>query len=362
LKAGSRKNRPIQVSSLSLSSRILEGKNDPVSTTQPAVSAILLSYNCADQIGPAVRSVLSQQCDPMEIIISDDASQDATFTVLQREVAAYQGPHRVTLRRRETNTGSKSAHLNDVFPLATGAFLISFDGDDIAEPDRVRRIVEAFHRNSDISAVFSDYSYMDDVGRAGRKRRVSHPPPGTEARRWFASVDAYAPGATLAVRRDVVEMFGPLDPAINEDVVLPFRASLLGDVDYIDEALVRVRRWEGSLTSDPERLQSVESLRSWLLRGVAQARRQMESRLHDLGRAEALGLVHPQDLSALRGAVTASMTEAEASAGLADPSLLVRLRCLARLTGSRGPWRDFAQNAFLTLAPGLYLKYKKRKH
>ena len=297
----------------------------------------------------------------MDILISDDASQDATFTVLQREVAAYQGPHRVTLRRRETNSGSKSAHLNAVFPLAAGRFLISFDGDDIAEPDRARKIIGAFQHNPGVSAVFSDYSYMDGMGRAGSKRRVSHPPPGTDARHWFARVDAYAPGATLAVKRDVVETFGPLDPAINEDVVLPFRASLLGDVRYIDEALVRVRRWEGSLTSDPERLRSVESLRSWLLRGVSQARRQMESRLVDLRKAEQLDLVHPQDLRALSDTIAASMAEAEASACLANPSLLARLRCLVRLTWSGGDWRDFAQNAFLTLAPGLYLKYKQYK-
>jgi glycosyltransferase involved in cell wall biosynthesis len=327
----------------------------------PAVSAILLAYNCVDAIADAMHSVLGQDCEPMEVLISDDASQDDTFGVLQREVAAYQGPHRVTLRRREANSGSKSAHLNDVFPLANGQFLISFDGDDIAEPDRARRIVEVFRQNSRVSAVFSDYSYMDGLGRAGRRRGVDHPPPGTDARHWFAAVDAYAPGATLAVRRDAVETFGPLDPAINEDVVLPFRASLLGDVHYIDHALVRVRRWEGSLTNDPERFRSIENLRSWLLRGIAQARQQMESRLADLGKAQELGLIQTKELEPLRATVTTSMAEAEASACLASPSLLARLRCLARLTSPGDHWQHFPQNAFLALAPGLYLKYKQYK-
>jgi glycosyltransferase involved in cell wall biosynthesis len=325
------------------------------------VSAILLAYNCVDAIADALHSVLGQDCEPMEIMVSDDASQDDTLNVLQREVDAYRGPHRVTLRRRETNSGSKSAHLNDVFPLTSGQFLVSFDGDDVAEPDRVRRILEAFRQNLCVSAVFSDYSYMDGMGRAGRRRRVSHPPPGTDARHWFARVDAYAPGATLAVRRDVVETFGPLDPAINEDTVLPFRASLLGDVDYIDEALVRVRRWEGSLTSDPERFRSLDQLRSWLLLGITQARVQMESRFEDLRNAQELGLVQPQDLEALRGTIAGSMAEADASACLASPSLFARLRCLARLTWSSDHRQDFPQNTFLTLAPGLYLKYKQRR-
>ena len=327
----------------------------------PAVSAIVLAYNCADAIADALQSVLGQACEPMEIIVSDDASQDATFTVLQREVHAYRGPHRVTLRRRQTNSGSKSAHLNDVFPLASGQFLVSFDGDDIAEPDRVRRILDVFRQTPRVSAVFSDYSYLDSLGRAGRKRGVSHPPAGADARHWFAKVDAYAPGATLAVRRDVVETFGPLDPAINEDVVLPFRASLLGEVQYIDHPLVRVRRWDGSLTADSERFRSIENLRSWLLRGIAQARRQMENRLEDLRTAEQLGLVQPSETEALRKTVAASMAEAEESACLASSSLPARLRCLVRLTSSSDHWREFPQNAFLTLAPGLYLKYKQRK-
>ena len=332
-----------------------------MSTAPPFVSAILLSYNCADQIKDALQSVLDQQCEPMEVIVSDDASQDATFTVLQREVAAYEGPHLVRLRRRETNSGSKSAHLNDVFPLVTGQILVSFDGDDVAERDRVCRILDVFRESPRVSAVYSDYSYLDGLGRAGRRRGVGKPPSGADARHWFAKVDAYAPGATLAVRRDVVETFGPLDPAINEDVVLPFRASLLGDVHYIDEALVRVRRWEGSLTSDPERFRSIENLRSWLLRGIAQARRQMENRLEDLRKAEQLGLVQPPEMEALRGTVAASMAEAEESACLASSSLPARLRCLVRLTWSSDHWREFPQNAFLTLAPGRYLKYKQRK-
>ncbi len=331
-----------------------------MSTAPPFMSAILLSYNCADHILATVQSVLDQRCDPMEIIISDDASQDATFTVLQREVAAYQGPHRVTLRRRQTNSGSKQVHLKDIFPLASGQLLIFFDGDDIAEPYRVRRIVEAFRANPRVSAVYSDYAYMDLEGRSGGGAGVPHPPPGADARHWFANVDAYAAGSTLAVRRDVVETFGPLDPAINEDVVLPFRASLVGDVYYIDEPLVRYRRWEGNFTRNLERFQSIENLRSWLLRGIREARRRMEIRLADLGKAEELGLIQTKDLEALRATVAASMAEAEASACLASPSLLARLRCLVRLSWPGEHWRDFPQNAFLTLAPGLYLKYKRR--
>jgi glycosyltransferase involved in cell wall biosynthesis len=326
-----------------------------------AVSAILLSHNCADLIAAALHSVLGQEGEPMEIIVSDDASEDDTCAVLQRAVADYTGPHRVALRRREANSGSKSAHLNDVFPLASGRVLVSFDGDDISAPDRVRKIMAVFRRHPNVSAVYSNYALMDEGGRVTGRGRVRHPPPGTDARRWFARVDAYASGATLAVRRDVVEAFGALDPSIHEDVVLPFRASLLGEVRFLDEDLVRVRRWRGSLTADLERFISVERYRARMLRGIAQARRQLDSRLDDLRRAERLDGARQADLDELRRIALASLRDAEATAELVSPSPVTRLRCLARLVRSGAYREDLPQHAFLSLAPGLYMRYKRRR-
>ena len=330
-------------------------------TTPPTVSAILLAYNCEHAIGQALESVLAQECEPMEIIVSDDASTDGTWDLIEHTTAAYRGPHRVTLRQRDTNSGTKSAHLNDVFPLAGGRYLVSFDGDDISEPGRVSAILAAFRADDSVSAVYSDYSYMKEGGIAGARCGVRHPPPGTPARRWFARVDTYAAGTTLAVRRDVVEVFGPLEPDINEDVVLPFRAGLLGEVRYLDEALVRVRRWAGSLTAADERLISMEHYRAWWQRGVARARRQLESRRADIATAEQHGLLGPAELEALREIVATSMAEAEASSGLVSPSFIERLRCFAGQLRPGAHREDLLLGAGLTFAPGLYLRYKRRR-
>jgi len=328
-----------------------------MSTTPPEVTAILLSHNCEQVIGAALQSVLAQDCEPMEIIFSNDA----TYAAIERALADYHGPHRITLRRRASNSGSKSAHLNDVLPLASGQYVLSFDGDDISEPDRVSAIVAEFRADDAVTAVYSDYAFMEEGDRAGARRGVRHPPPGTSANHWFARVDAFASGATLAIRRDVAESFGPLDPDINEDVVLPFRASLLGDVRFIDRPLVRVRRWAGSLTADHERLASIEHYRAWWQRGIERARRQLDSRLADLATAERLALLGPEELEALREIATGSMAEAEASGGLVSPSLLERLRCFVRQLAPGADPEDLLLGAGLTFAPGLYLRYKRRK-
>jgi hypothetical protein len=76
---------------------------------------------------------------------------------------------------------------------------------------------------------------------------------------------------TLAIRRGVVEKFGGLAPDINEDIVLPFRASLLGDVVYLDENLVRARRHGASLTQSHDNFASLERYRQRVKLGVERA-------------------------------------------------------------------------------------------
>lgn len=326
-----------------------------------SVTAILLSHNCADFIEEALQSVLQQECEPMEIIVSDDASEDGTFELLQRTLENYTGLHRVLLRRRETNTGSKSAHLNDVFPLASGQIIVSFDGDDVSEPFRVRAILDAFRQDAAITAVYSNYAIMDERGRPEGTGRVPRAPAEMNSGRWFARVDAYAAGATLAVRRDVIEVFGPLNPEIHEDVVLPFRASLLGEVRFIDEDLVRYRRWRGSLTADTERFASLDRYRARRLRGIAKARRQLGSRLEDLQQAKRLKLRPDADMEELTRIARASLADAELTADLVSPSWLARLRCLWRLIGSGAYRHELPQNALLAFAPAAYLHYKRRK-
>jgi cellulose synthase/poly-beta-1,6-N-acetylglucosamine synthase-like glycosyltransferase len=117
----------------------------------------------------------------MEIIVSDDASADDTVGVVERELARYHGARGIQFIRRTTNSGSKSAHLNGVFPEASGDILISFDGDDISEIYRVRKIVERFRSDSNVQAVYSSYSLIDRFGRPCGLG-CSHPPSrGTQA-------------------------------------------------------------------------------------------------------------------------------------------------------------------------------------
>ncbi|MFU8858721.1 MAG: glycosyltransferase, partial [Deferrisomatales bacterium] len=292
----------------------------------PTVTGILLCYNCEDFVADALRSALAQSCDePIEILVSDDASTDATFPIVRDVLSGYDGPHRTRLLRRGTNSGSKSAHLNDVFPRARGDILVSFDGDDVSESGRVRKIIDRFQADPSLHGVYSSYSVIDPQGRPRGTARVPHPPAGRSARQWFARVDAYAAGTTLAVRREVVERFPPLDPDIHEDIVLPFRASLLGGVAYLPEPLVRARRHAASLTADLEQFASLDAYRERMRLGIARARRNVASRLEDLATARRLLPGREKEWEGLEGIVHASAAEAQWTEALTSPRLSVRL-------------------------------------
>jgi glycosyltransferase involved in cell wall biosynthesis len=326
----------------------------------PSVSAILLAYNCERFVAEAVDSALNQDYrGPLEIVLSDDASTDRTFAVLQERAARYKGAHRVEIRRRRQNAGSKSAHLNDVFSACMGEILVSFDGDDVAETSRVRKIVEKFLGHRQAKAVYSSYSLVDQLGRLRGRGDVPHPPDGLDAAAWFARVDAYASGATLAVHRSVVDTFGSLDPKINEDVVLPFRASLLGRVGFVAEPLVKVRRHPESFTADWQRFASLEHYRERMQLGIERAEWAMRSRLADLRTAAALMPDQRDRWERLRGIVEASFREAEMTRALTSGSFTVRIRALFELLRAGAYLDELPQHACLALTPGLYLRYKR---
>ena len=326
---------------------------------RPAVSAVLLSYNCEAYVAAAVDSALAQDyAGPMEIVVSDDASHDGSFAIAEARVAQYRGPHRVVLQRRRVNSGSKSAHLNDVFPACIGELLVSFDGDDVAARTRVSSIVARFQANHRAQAVYSSFALIDGGGRSAR---VPRPPPEKDPAEWFARVDAYAAGATLAVRRAVIDTFGILDPALNEDIQLPFRASLVGDVEFIDRPLVRVHRHPGSFTADWQRYASLEKYRDRMLAGIERAARARSSRLADIETAARRLPEQRERWERLCGLVDRSFREAEMTRALLSRSMTDRLRGLLAL-GRAGAYRDvFPQHAFLALAPELYLRYRRMR-
>lgn len=211
------------------------------------VSFALLCYNQESFVAEAIAAALAQDCGPIEILISDDASTDATWEAIQRATAGYRGPHRLRLHRNVRNLGC-TGHTLAALAMAEGDLVVVGAGDDISEPGRVRAVMESAAQEPQATSFWSDMCLIDEAGGdmgviPGYFRPQATIPEMTD-------VGAAPVGASQAYRKIIGEGFAVPDRrAGSEDLVLHYRSALLGGVRRVPGALVRWRRHVGSMES-----------------------------------------------------------------------------------------------------------------
>jgi glycosyltransferase involved in cell wall biosynthesis len=273
------------------------------------VTFALFSYNHERFIREAVRGALTQTYSPLQIVISDDCSQDRTFEIIQEEVASYEGPHRVLLNRNERNLGV-AGHHNRMMELAEGRLIVAAAGDDVSLPTRTEEFARAWSEGG----VFSVYSNYFIVDEDGTERGVEEGIASEWKKSWqdrIRSTVVRGLGCADAWDRAVFDTFGPLpDEVVREDVAIPFRAALLGKIVYVDKCLVKYRRHGANLWKRHDDLLMMD-LSQFKRRQVAVAqvlRTDWECRLRDI---QLFSSIHPEMEAELLWAmeVTAARTE-----------------------------------------------------
>ena len=229
----------------------------------PRVSLVLLAYRQEATVAAAARAALAQSGDPIEIVLSDDRSPDATFGAMRAAAAAYAGPHSVVLRQSAANMGLVR-HLEEAVRLAQGELIVIAAGDDVSLPDRARRLTAAWLSSGGMPAYL--YSDVRPIGTDGSP--ISWPAgeriyAGEHSLAGMAGGAIATLGASAAFTRDLVTYFKPIRAsARHEDRVLPFRAALLGGrVIYVDEPLVEYRLEGGVSRNLP--VSKADYLRRW---------------------------------------------------------------------------------------------------
>lgn len=275
----------------------------------PLVTFAVRTFNCERFVREALESAFAQTYHPLEIVISDDTSSDATFELASEIVAGYEGPHEVVLHRNPTNLGP-GGNIDRIGELSHGELIVFADADDLSVPERAARTVERWTAAGCPSAsLMSRFSVaVEAAGARAEDLRVPQCPaltmniPDGRLARLETFVRGMAPaafGCAQACTRDLVEDFSPLrDLRSPEDTALSFRALLAGEFLVIDEDLVTYRLHDAnvSATLQPSR-PSVEDLR---VLDIDQARHSaIRARLYktmqnDLDTALERGLVPPE--------------------------------------------------------------------
>jgi len=208
---------------------------------KPLLTLALFAYNQEQYIEDALKGAFSQTYSPLEIILSDDASTDKTFVIMERMVNEYHGPHNIVLNQNRDNLGLIK-HVNKVFhEVSKGEIIVCATGDDISLPDRVERNFEAFKQDSEIMSVSMDYQAIDSFGaNLNVKFKCKH--GQYTLNDYFKEKSFPILGCTRAYRREIFEKFGELDSTCGvEDVNLVFRALLLGPIFHLNEFGIKYR-------------------------------------------------------------------------------------------------------------------------
>lgn len=213
--------------------------------TAPRVVFVLVAYNQARWVRQACEAALNQDYGPLEILFSDDASTDETFAIMQAVANHYSGPHKIRLNRNPKNLGL-IGHVNFLNTLADADLLIAAAGDDISLPERTRTLVEAYQQSD--GTVYSFHSSVHTIDGDGTITGRMRPPltdDEADPLAWMTSMGTLI-GATHAWTRPLYERFGPIsEHAAYEDLVLAYRAMLVGKLQYIDAPLVMYRQHVG---------------------------------------------------------------------------------------------------------------------
>jgi glycosyltransferase involved in cell wall biosynthesis len=226
------------------------------------ISVIIPTYNSGRFINDAIRSVISQTCQPDEIIIIDDGSTDNT-----RNVVESTNDNRIKYIYQE-NAGVSSAR-NLGLKVCSGDFVAFLDADDMWRPTMLEE--QSSILASDKSIVCSIANFIRFIN--GTKCKLAdqfqfYPElnqkniiPGQKQNSFIVNRDAFCslvgfgeiPSFTPVImfRKSLISgVKFPTNMRICEDTVFVLCALMRGSVVFNRNILAEVRRHESNVTRD----------------------------------------------------------------------------------------------------------------
>lgn len=215
-------------------------------TEDPLVSVVVPMYDEAAYVREAMRSLLAQSYDPVEIIAVDDGSTDGTGAIVAEYAGAYE---RVRLLENRRNMGQSFAR-NRGAMVADGEYLVFHDADDVSTPDRVAKQVAFMERNPGVGVVGSAYYYLNPR----RDERVVRTRPTDDAtlRRNLSRQSTVNLGAAM-YRWSALDEVGLFDADHLEGYDLLIRLAAAYDIANLPDPLYVYRINDGSSSRTEER-------------------------------------------------------------------------------------------------------------
>ena len=226
--------------------------------TEPLVSIFLPTYNQEEFIAESIESALNQSYDNIEIVIGDDHSQDSTWEIVQRYSQEY--PQQIVAFRNDENLGI-TGNCNQVLKRCSGKYIAFHAGDDILLEEKVASQVAVLEQAASNVLCYHDVevfnSETDETIRYWNSGEDGVNPVTGDSERVARQLikrgtEFMAAQGVMVERAKIPDKGYDERVPVTSDWLLWVEvcASHDGEVEYIDEPLVRYRKHNGGVTSN----------------------------------------------------------------------------------------------------------------
>jgi glycosyltransferase involved in cell wall biosynthesis len=205
----------------------------------PELSVGLAVRNARDVVGRCIESVLSQDFGDLELVISDNRSDDGTWALLREYARA---DRRVRLNLNEVNIGLH-ANFNRVLELSRSPYFRWISVDDWLEPGCLSACVDVLRTCNDAIGVTTNFMIHAEGEMIFDEYHGEFPTSPDPARRfermlWFFHAgDAKYDPLYGVYRRDVLAHCRPQHGSEQTDWLLAAELALTGPIIHLDSRL-----------------------------------------------------------------------------------------------------------------------------
>lgn len=126
----------------------------------PKVQIFILTRNRPEYIVDCLQSVLLQTYTDLEVIVSDNSTNDATEKILR----SFIGTPKFTYRKRQQSYNVYD-HFNLCLSESSRDYVMLFHDDDTLEPEAIALMADILKKNSEISAVSTNSLFINSNGQ-----------------------------------------------------------------------------------------------------------------------------------------------------------------------------------------------------
>jgi glycosyltransferase involved in cell wall biosynthesis len=230
----------------------------------PVLSICIPTYHRPELFERALRSAMTTRgpIDRVELIVSDNSTEDDTEAVAHRLLSGWSGRARYV--RNRPGVGAEP-NFNRCIELSTGRFVLILHDDDYLLPQGVDRILRAIDRAAERDRVLLFGVHVVDenerLRRRQRHRKDRRLSPGTALAKVLTN-SSYVRFPAIVVRRDAYEEVGPFDVSVANPTDLEMWTRLFSryGVSCVSSVTAAYTVHGGALTSEMFRPETFANL------------------------------------------------------------------------------------------------------